>query len=354
MDDQEIQYLTSILPQFELYGQWHLWFVKALEQDFSNMKPESQRLLPTFGDKLAQMKESIALNQSFLQLLHTSGKKLLDDSNPETKDERPQEYIMDKLTATLLQIAREWTQEGEKERAQSFSLILESLQGLFPAADRHKVRILVPGCGTGRLVWEITRLGFSVEGNELSWFMLLAMRLILSCGAADVYKIVPYATEAKNQLNAALQNRVLSFPDINPSLLSLGPGGAPLISLSSGDWLHVYDSEHKESWNCVVTSFFVDTASCILEYVERIALILVRGGFWINFGPLSYHYAGQEMAKPSRKTIELTYLELKAALPQYGFELKEEKTRIESQYCQDPHSLKHRFFDAVFFVAVKI
>lgn len=354
MDDQEIQFLSSILPQFGLYEQWHVWFVQSLEQDFAIMKVESQRLLPTFKDKLAEMKRSISTNQSFLHSLQTSGWKLISDFGRDQKEEsRPEEHLMDKITAMFDQITREWTQEGAKERAQSFSIILDCVQALYPPEERQKVRILVPGCGVGRLPWEIARLGFSVEANELSWFMLLAMRLILSCANADVYSIAPHATEPKNQVSSTLQNRVLAVPDVNPSLLGLKPDGAPFICLSSGDWLHVYGPEHYGKWNCIVTCFFLDTASCLLEYVERISVLLSRGGAWINFGALAYHYAGQESAKPSRKTIELTYLELKTALPQFGFQLQEEKTRIECQYCQDPNSLKHRFYDAVYFVAVK-
>jgi len=355
MDEQELHSLCSILPQIGLYETWHLWFVQSLEQDFDTLKAESKRLLPTFGDKMVQMRRSIALNQRFLERLQTSGWNLVGDRGSEEKEERqPQEYQMDRIVATLHQITREWTQEGTRERAQSFSPILDSMQALFPVAERHKLRVLVPGCGVGRLPWEIANLGFCVEANETSWFMLLAMRLILSCGNAEVFNIAPHATEAKNQIDAKLQNRVLSVPDVNPSLLGLSPDGEPLISLSSGEWLQIYSSpEQHGMWNCVVTCFFLDTASCVLEYVERISALLSRGGIWINFGALPYHYAGQESAKPSRKTIELTYLELKAALPSFGMQLREEKTRIQCQYCQDPQSLKHRFYDALFFVATK-
>jgi carnosine N-methyltransferase len=319
------------------------------------MKVESQHLLPTFKAKILQMKRSIAMNQGFLHLLQASGWKLVGGLGHEEKEQpRPQEMYMDRVTATLLQITREWSQEGAKERAQSFSLILDSLQTLFPTEGRHKLRVLVPGSGLGRLPWEIARLGFSVEANELSWFMLLATRLILSRDSVDAFNIAPHATEAKNQPTSMIQNRILSVPDVNPSSLTLGPQGSPLITLSSGDWLQLYGAAEYGKWNCIVTCFFLDTASCVLEYVERISLLLSRGGVWINFGPLPYHYPGQESSKPSRKTLELTYLELTGALPQFGLELKEEKTKIECQYCQDPHSLKHRYFEAVFLVAIKI
>ena len=45
-----------------------------------------------------------------------------------------------------------------------------------------------------------------------------------------------------------------------------------------------------ETFDCVATSFFIDTAHNILEYIEVVAHVLKRGGFWINLGPLLYHW----------------------------------------------------------------
>lgn len=39
-----------------------------------------------------------------------------------------------------------------------------------------------------------------------------------------------------------------------------------------------------ESWDCVATCFFIDTAHNVLEYVETIWKILKPGGVWINLG----------------------------------------------------------------------
>ena len=39
-----------------------------------------------------------------------------------------------------------------------------------------------------------------------------------------------------------------------------------------------------ESWDCVATVFFIDTAHNIVEYIETIWNILKPGGYWVNFG----------------------------------------------------------------------
>ena len=49
--------------------------------------------------------------------------------------------------------------------------------------------------------------------------------------------------------------------------------------------------EYKCSKDVVVTSFFLDTAHNVLDYIELIHQILKPGGHWINLGPLLYHFA---------------------------------------------------------------
>lgn len=40
----------------------------------------------------------------------------------------------------------------------------------------------------------------------------------------------------------------------------------------------------SDSWDCVTTCFFIDTAHNVIEYVETIWKILKPGGAWINLG----------------------------------------------------------------------
>ncbi len=40
----------------------------------------------------------------------------------------------------------------------------------------------------------------------------------------------------------------------------------------------------SDTWDCVATCFFIDTAHNVIEYVETIWKILKPGGVWINLG----------------------------------------------------------------------
>ena len=41
--------------------------------------------------------------------------------------------------------------------------------------------VLVPGCGLGRLVFELVMAGFGAEGNEVTYFMLFGSNFIINC-----------------------------------------------------------------------------------------------------------------------------------------------------------------------------
>jgi carnosine N-methyltransferase len=69
------------------------------------------------------------------------------------------------------------------------------------------------------------------------------------------------------------------------------------------------------SWNAVLTCFFIDTGNNILQYIETIHRILVTGGIWVNFGPLSFHYTNHE----DECSIELSWEEIMDIIIDYGF-----------------------------------
>ena len=93
-----------------------------------------------------------------------------------------------KVCSTLHQFVRDWSTEGESERAQCYGPLLSELQARFPLAPadrwgprgafarctvltmcvfgwggvhlcRKGVKVLVPGAGLGRLVFDVVRLG---------------------------------------------------------------------------------------------------------------------------------------------------------------------------------------------------
>lgn len=115
----------------------------------------------------------------------------------------------------------------------------------------------------------------------------------------------------------------------------------------AGDFLEVYTE--PDSWDCVATCFFIDTAHNVLDYLETIWKILKPGGVWINLGPLLYHF--ENMA--NELSIELSYEEIRSAIIKYGFHLEVERESMQTTYTENDRSMLRYVYDCVFFVARK-
>ena len=100
---------------------------------------------------------------------------------------------------------------------------------------------------------------------------------------------------------ALLEYATLTVPDVvinDPSLCED-------FSMAAGEFVEVYGGEIN-SWDCVTTCFFLDTAHSPFEYVRIIYDILKPGGYWVNLGPLLYHYE----ESPNERSVELAFDEV--------------------------------------------
>lgn len=67
------------------------------------------------------------------------------------------------------------------------------------------------------------------------------------------------------------------------------------MSMTTGDFTNVYQQEeYEDSFDAVATVFFIDTAPNLLVYVETVKRCLRKGGWWINVGPLLWHFGEKE------------------------------------------------------------
>lgn len=63
-----------------------------------------------------------------------------------------------RVRESLKHFVRDWSEEGATERARIFAPILDFLKEV-DSRSRADLKVLVPGCGLGRLAWEISQLG---------------------------------------------------------------------------------------------------------------------------------------------------------------------------------------------------
>ncbi|KAK2765115.1 hypothetical protein FQN54_008814 [Arachnomyces sp. PD_36] len=198
------------------------------------------------------------------------------------------------VSQALKHFARDWAEDGEHERVATFPQILETLQDKFPnRTDENPVRILVPGAGVGRLAHDIAELGgFEVTANEWSSYMNLAYRYLTSNSSTTQLSttIHPFIDWWSHQPSTSELHREISFPDVPIDPLS--------VNLVEGDFTTAFQRpEDTNSFDIIVTLFFIDTARNLVSYLETIHRLLKtapksdpsgKSGLWLNVGPLLY------------------------------------------------------------------
>lgn len=290
---------------------------------------------------------------------------------------------MDKVRSTIRQFYRDWSLEGSSERSACYIPILSALHrssAHLTPSQRSNIHVLVPGAGLGRLVFEINRAGYAVEGNEISYHQLFASNWILnSTRAAGTHEFYPWALSFSNHTHRAHQLQKIRIPDVHPGT-ALAEASEQCksqihaferMSMASGDFCVLYKSpEYSAVFDAVATCFFIDTAPNLIAYIETVKYCLKSGGVWINLGPLLWHFesgpspgsktSGREKSTGSNQGIgeagsfELADEEVVRLLEHFGFDIVEhEATGVETGYIQDPRSMLQNIYKPSFWMARK-
>ena len=291
---------------------------------------------------------------------------------------------LDKARSTIRQLYRDWSEEGFNERDQAQRLVLSAMQQAFiDRNDRSSVRVLVPGAGLGRLVFELCMEGYTVEGNEISYHQLLASNWILNhTEMPKQFKLFPFALDFSNVLSRKQQLKSVDVPDAHAGSELQAPRTASQLnasermSMTAADFVVLYsDDAHHEAYQAVATVFFVDTAPNIIRYIQAIYNCLEENGIWVNYGPLLWHFA--ERGPPGKSEsnndhdasgrdkkekigieepggVELSNEELLLLVEDMGFHLEESFQSKEGHgYIQNPASMLQNTYRPSYWVARK-
>lgn len=199
---------------------------------------------------------------------------------------------LEKARSTLRQFYRDWSEEGAIEREACYRPVIKALQTEAMQRSNSTMRVLVPGAGLGRLVFDLCCAGFDTEGNEISYHQLLASSYILNhCPESRAHTLHPWIHSFSNHRNRTNHLRSIQIPDIHPATTLSLVEKVGEMSMSASDFLLLYgDETHKESFDAVATVFFLDTAPNIIRYLEAIKNCLRQGGLLVNIGPLLWHF----------------------------------------------------------------
>lgn len=382
-DIDEYKALTTVLHAHRNYSSWAIREIlnpKSLK--YESLTHEEKRLLSWFPNYLAQLDHSIQLNRNYFELVADTMAQPWGAGDLGSWFEST--YLdLDKVRGVMNQYVREWSSEGASEREISFGMILKAAETFYPdVISRQNVHVLVPGAGLGRLVVEFVKRGFRTEGNELSYHMLLNSNFLLSnTYCENNFVICPFIHKSSNVEKRNYQCRQVYFPDFNPGDISFINKQYPtipvqdLMSMVAGGFTDLYgppdlgkvsdlyteDSmastfrqENQGKFHIVATSYFLDTATNIIDYLSTILNCLNDDGYWINFGPLLWHFENDdnvynvkvknsengftEVATPM-KGLELSKDDLLQLINDIGFEFIEHQSNIESPYGGDDKAL---------------
>lgn len=302
---------------------------------------------------------------------------LATDSTPWQGTATP--HHIDKARSTIRQMNRDWSVGGATERRACYDPVLQDLELEFSSiSDKGTIRVLVPGAGLGRLVFEICLKGYTVEGNEISWHQLMAGSWVLNhTTKGETYDLYPFAEEFSNVRSRDHQLQGFQVPDVHPgSALEEASVGSrrpctERLAMTAGDFIDIYmQKKFNNAFEAVVTVFFIDTAPNVIKYIETIRNCLKIGGIWTNLGPLLWHFAdrapaeregdggtsasGSENAGVGEAgSVELTNEDVLSLVERMGFKIEKKETSAATGYNHNAASMLQSTYRPSHWVARK-
>ena len=339
-------------------------------------------------ETLEQVDDAIDANAEIADAILSSALRSLGfdteaESEPDHWEGTATPSDLDKARSTIRQMYRDWSEEGAEERRSSHQFTIAAIERVYAHVnDRSAIKVLVPGAGLGRLVFDLCMEGYSVEGNEISYHQLFASNWVLNhTEISKQYDLYPFALDFSNVVSREDQLKRVQIPDNHPGSALQVPRVESKIetlermSMTAADFVTLYrDKAHKEAYDVVATIFFVDTAPNVIRYVEAINNCLKTHGIWINYGPLLWHFGNrgppdhssgheQEDVSGAKRentgieepgSVELSNEELIHLVKSMGFEMQEQGIQQGGQgYIQNPSSMLQNVYKVSYWVARK-
>ncbi|KAF9159218.1 hypothetical protein DFQ26_006805 [Actinomortierella ambigua] len=357
---EEVLHFHKIIKAFSQYKNSAMYANHRRRTDFFKIPAYQQKLMPRYLGRLEEIDRAIEANYEIIKVICEDQQIFVNEDRPmmlngddRVKNAaalRVREQDMEKVQGTIKQFVRDWSVQGLDEREAIYHPIVQELHRRFehvPVEQRHRLHVLVPGSGLGRLAFDIANAGYSSQGNEFSYYMLLASNFILNkTSTTEQYTIYPFVHTFSNIVKPEDVMASVKIPDVNPNALPRGVD----FSMVAGDFVEVYNEpENHEKFDAIVTCFFIDTAKNIADYLQTIHKVLKKGGIWINAGPLLWHFENT----PGEISIELSLEEVLELARELGFRI-ETQGMAKSTYMANPHGMLKYVYECSTWTATKL
>lgn len=333
------------------YEKYNEYIPKKLESNYQKLEPKYLSKLPfDYKEKVKKVKEGMKTNQEFFTKIANFYLKTFDyvqlSQEYINNFENEEQSFVGKLFLEIL--TREWTEEGQKERAKSIPLIIEELKRYYNYENKELmdkgVNVLVIGYRFGRILYELAKLGYSVEGNERSYFYSLIANYLFNYSKKNENCICPRISSFCSSFTEESVTKKHYFPDVDIHE-DLKDVKKEKITITKREFETEYENK-TNLFDCVITAFSTEEAKNIINFTEIINNVLKKGGVWINLGGLSNIYS-------EYGGFDLTWEEWKHVILKSGFEIKKEEKPV-LPFCQiEGHSLPYTM-GTIFFTAQKI
>ncbi|KAK3939589.1 N2227-like protein-domain-containing protein [Diplogelasinospora grovesii] len=393
-DPEEIRVIFCAIDSYIQYAKTAHFTTHSRRQAFYALPQAHWKLLaaPPFNylQTLDKVDEAIDANAELSRAIVQTGlQNFVSSGAPGQELTIPPEWAgcakypdVDKARSTLRQFYRDWSAGGAAEREASYGPVMRALAEEKAAkGDGYgPLKVLVPGAGLGRLVFDLCLNGYDTEGNEISYHQLLASAYVLnSCDRPGKHTIYPWIHTFSNHQTRANHLRGYAVPDVHchSELTRVEQEGRKkgTMTMCASDFLCLYNSDgYADMYDAVASVFFLDTAPNLLRYLQTIFHCLKPGGVLINVGPLLWHFENNAPGSHSGHdddgaddredgegttgiadpgSYELTDDEVMALVKHVGFEIVWHETGIECPYIQDPDSMLQTVYQASAWLARK-
>ena len=348
----ELKRFLSVIKAMEYYSKDNLSDVEQMEKSLekNNSKYPYPKYSFNYKDRITRLKLAIKHNQEFLNELI----KIYDLPESYYKGIDKDDLISSRfyeqkfMTNVFIYTMRDWTEEREQERKDNYNDIINDVFKYLPKdknGKEERYTILIPGCGLNRLGYELAKNGYDVEGNDYLFLNGIFSDFIFNRSEKNMNSIQPFIYSFRNFLYEDDVFKKFYFPNIDINLKDNDKFGK--MKMVVGDFISIYKNI-KDYYDCVITCYFIDTAENIIEYIDIIYNVLKKGGIWINFGPLSYHFSNF----PDRVSIELPYDKLKEVIINFEFEYIYENIK-DTYFGYMDNYMRNDLFKCIYFVVKK-
>ena len=335
------------LLHYEYYNQY---IPNKIEENYKKLDSKYLAKLPfDYKEKVNKVREGMKTNQAFFTkianlYINTFNYVQLTDEYIDQYNQEEQSFI-GKLYLQLL--VREWGQEGQEERSKSITPVIQELKNYYDYENKtlmdKGVNVLVIGAKFGRVVYELAKLGYNVEGNERTYLYLLVANYLFNYSKKNEMCVCPRISSFCSSFTEQSVTKKHSIPDVD-ICSDLKNVKKDAIKITKRHFEIEY-ADKKDLFDCVVTVFGTDETKNMINFTEMVHNVLKKGGVWINLGGLNSvfsEYGG----------FDLTWEEWKHVILKSGFDIKREETPVLPYIKIEGHSLPHTL-GTIFFTAQK-